>query len=712
MPIVPCIDCEIRGQHVFSAKTDSIQKKTAKSIVYRLRRCLLALLCVAHLGPLAAFDYLEHSLVTDRACHEAQKLLARDIANAPAGIKSRYLALALMCPARWQSAYCENKRKTVRAAFSTGAAKAGTHPITLGDYSALVDHVTEYGHVQNFPGAAERGLTDFTWQWIHPQKASGGIASDIGGELCRDDKTPDWYKVEADISSFFHFWQQEKRAPRIPSAMLDENRRGDVSPGPSDPSALFTIRNPRFLDLQLFNQTHFGTAAYRTWAGMHNTALAIASERCEDVIEPEESAMRRLAEGRASFSGIHWSKKKNPHFRRDACRLLSDVAREHLQRWIESGDERLTTPARHLVAAVLSAKTGSEGAAIADMLPAHLAALVFEGAGAHYLQDALSGGHIRTEHRSRELNTTRRYHDLDSKSGVVTMLGTRHERHDFVAYGDTFLLGSPAMSLLDTDLRRCENATKKSTTGKQLTTDCLLAYQRGIVTAANTASILDWSLGGIMYAEQNSVKRDGHPPLCPTDGGPRALICTFLPLQPITPAATAGNNNGYLAREGLPPTPPPVDFESLRIESALDGAGYGTQIGARIEFLVPFLRRSGDWLYSYDYGFLMTLGDPGRQQLINEFAFTFHYRVATRLLINAGPLSYAGFEGFNSTTNFFFGMGLGGGITILPEGWTKIPLELTLSYRAPWRFVDTNRGFGAQRMEAHWISLSIGLAFL
>ncbi|MFO1470407.1 MAG: hypothetical protein U1F27_05140 [Turneriella sp.] len=109
------------------------------------------MLCVAHLGPLAAFDYLEHSLVTDRACHEAQKLLARDIANAPAGIKSRYLALALMCPARWQSAYCENKRKTVRAAFSTGAAKAGTHPITLGDYSALVDHVTEYGHVQNFP---------------------------------------------------------------------------------------------------------------------------------------------------------------------------------------------------------------------------------------------------------------------------------------------------------------------------------------------------------------------------------------------------------------------------------------------------------------------------------------------------------------------------------------------------------------------------------
>lgn len=462
MPIITGIDNEIRGQPVFAAKSGSIQKKTAISRVYRLRHLLLASLCLAHLGPLAAFDYLEHSLVTDRACYEAQKMLARDLAGAPTEQKSRYLALALMCPTRWQSAYCENKRKTVRAAFSAGAAKNGGHPITLGDYSALVDHVTEYGRVQNLPGAAELGLTDFTWQWMHPQKASGGIASDIGSEQCSDDKTPDWYKVEADISSFFHFWQKEKRAPRIPSAMLDENRRGDVSPGPADPSTLFTIRNPRFLDLQLFNQTHFGTAAYRTWAGMHNTALAIASERCEDVVEPEESAMRRLAEGRANFSGINWSKKKNLHFRRDACRLLSTVAREHLQSWIESGDERLTTPARQLVAAVLSAKNGSEGAAIADMLPAHLAALVFEGAGAHYLQDALSGGHVRTEHRSRELNNTRRYHDLDSKSGVVATLGARHNRHDFVAYGDTFLLGSAAMSLLDTDLQRCENATKKN----------------------------------------------------------------------------------------------------------------------------------------------------------------------------------------------------------------------------------------------------------
>lgn len=664
------------------------------------------------MGELAAFDYLEHSLVTDRACHEAQKLLVRDLSGASADQKSRYLALALMCPTRWQSVYCENKRKTIPGILNTAGAGKKGHPITLGDYSALVDHITEYGQVRNFPGAVERGLTDLTWQWMNVKKTSGDIASDIGGAQCRDDKVPDWYKIEADISSFFGFWKKEKRAPHIPATMLDEHQRGEVTAGPADPSALFTIRNPRFLDLQLFNQTHFGTAAYRTWAGMHNTALAIASQRCEDVIEPEESAMRRLAEGKPQFGDINWSKKKNPHYRRDACRLLTVVAREHLQRWIQTGDERLTQPAHQLVAAMASGKTGGESEVIAQMLPAHLAALVFEGAGAHYLQDALSGGHIRTEHRSRELNTTRRYHDLDSQSGVVATLGARQDRHDFVAFGDTFLLGTSAMSLLDTDMQRCELAAKHAKPGRQLTTDCLLAYQRGMVTAANTASILDWSLGGIMYAEQNTVKRDGKAPLCPTDGGPRALVCAFLPLQPITPAATAGKNNGYLAREGLPPTPPPVDFESLRIESALDGAGYGTQIGARLEFLAPFARRSGDWLYSYDFGFLMTLGDPGRQQLINEFAFTFHYRVATRLLINAGPLTYAGFEGFNARTNFFFGMGLGGGITILPEGWTKIPLELTLSYRAPWRFVDTQRGFDAQRMEAHWIALSIGLAFL
>lgn len=712
MPANSSPDHEIHRRHVLIYEAVGIQIKLLRSIfLYRYRAALLSLLVLPY-ASLPAFDYLEHSLFTDRACHEAQKMLSTRLSTASADQKSRYLALALLCPARWKTVYCENNRKAVQAPFSVAAAEKREHAVTLGDYSALVDHFTEYGRVLHFSGAADPGLTDLTWKWMHPQKAEGGIARDIGGPACRLEEAPDWYRVEADVSSFFAFWHQYKRAPRLHSALLDEHRRGEVAAGPSDPSALYTIRNPRFLDLQLFNQTHFGSSAYRTWAGMHNTALAIASQRCEDILEPEEAVMRRLSAGRAAFARTEWNRKRNKHYRRDACQLLSTVAYEHLQRWLISGDASLTAPAQSLVAAIDPGKQTTEGTVIAALLPSHVAALVFEAAGAHYLQDALSGGHIRTEHRSRELNTTRRYHDIDSKSGVVAVLGARAERHDFIAFGDTYLLGTSPMSLLDSGAGQCDVAHKSARGGRQQTTQCLLAFQRGIVAAANTASLLDWSLGGIMYADQNVMKHDARAPVCPNDGSPRALVCTFLPLQPITPAATAGRNNGYLAREGLPPTPPPVDFESLRIESALDGAGYGTQIGARLEFLTPVLKRGGDWMYSYDFGFLMTLGDPGRQQLIHEFAFTFHYRFATRLLMSAGPLTYAGFEGFSSQTNFFFGTGLGAAITILPEGWTKIPLELTLSYRAPWRLVDTNRGFDSQRVEAHWIALSIGLAFL
>jgi hypothetical protein len=43
-----------------------------------------------------------------------------------------------------------------------------------------------------------------------------------------------------------------------------------------------------------------------------------------------------------------------------------------------------------------------------------------------------------------------------------------------------------------------------------------------------------------------------------------------------------------------------------------------------------------------------------------------------------------------------------------------MPLEVTLSYRMPLRMLDGQNGFRAPngRIEAHWIELSLGLAFM
>lgn len=660
--------------------------------------------------PLHAFDYMEHSFFTDRACHEAQKMLLPTLSTASAEVKSRYLALALVCPVRWQKEYCHRGSKNPKALINP----EGEHSLTLGDYSALVDHITEYGRVLRFAQASDVGMTDILWQSLRDGTTSPpGVAGDIGLEECDTDATPNWQKVEADTADFLMIWKEKGRAAIIPTNFLEEGLRSEIKPGPTDPSVLFTIRNPRFLDLQLFNQNHFSGAAYRTWTGMHYTAVAIASMQCEEVIDVDESTAEDLAETFSRFKKIDWDRDDNPRYQSDQCSLLRAQLRQRLLLWKSYAPAEMVAPVSDILTALEKNLALKEAHRVMESLPSHLAALVFEGAGIHFMQDALSGGHIRTVHERHALGTTRRYHDLDSKNGVIASLVSREGVHTFVAFGDTYLLGEPPKSAYTNFIESCESTNATAKPSPDHVTQCLLAYQRGLLTAANTASLLDWSLGGVMYSPRTARGEAQKAPACPRDGSPRAFICLFLPLQPISsPEQTAVWNAGYLAREGLPPTPPPVDFQSLRIESSLDGAGFGTQIGARLEFLTPFKKQSGNWLYSYDFGFLLTLADAGRQQLVHEFAFTFHYRFATRLLINMGPMTYAGFEGFNTRTNFFFGMGLGAGITILPEGWTKIPLELTLSYRAPWRLVDTNRAFASQRIEGHWISLAVGLAFL
>ncbi|HRP68126.1 MAG TPA: hypothetical protein PLY93_01165 [Turneriella sp.] len=665
-------------------------------------------MCLVGVSPTYAFDYLEHSLFTDRACYAAQRILAENVAAGGVREKSRYLALALVCPQKWQPTYCKSGKKN----FDGQMRFNGKHTATLGDYSALVDHITEYGKIKSLPNAKDRGFVDLLWKSFLPD-AGTGVAGAIAQKGCDIDEDPHWYEIENDVAAFFGVWDAEKRSLKLDTSLLSEDKRAPLSPGPVDPSTLFTIKNPRFLDLQLFNQNHFGKNAYRTWAGMHYPALQVSAAKCEDTVDLDDSVAEDLAEDLPQFQNIDWDSDDNPTYAEDSCRLLREVLRRRLVEWHKRGERSLVEPVLPLLSLLENNPTSPEAHQVLMELPSNVAALALEGGGLHYMQDALSGGHIRTEHTGRSLSVTRRYHDIDSKNGVFVAFATRENQFEFVAYGDTYLLGKTERVKGESHLENCEDIPQGLRPSPARVSRCLLGYQRGMLTAVNAASLVDWNLGGILYRDASVLSKEDSPTGCPEKSSAASFICAYLPLQAFTaPPVVAVHGMGYLGREGLPPTPPPIDFQSLRIESFLDAAGNGTQLGARLEFLTPFTRSAGDWLYSYDFGFLMTLGELKRQQLKHEFAFTFHYRLATRFLINAGPLTYMGFEGFSSQTNFFFGIGLGGGITILPEGWTKIPLELTLSYRAPWRFIDTEHGFRGQRMEAHWVGLSIGLAFL
>ena len=72
------------------------------------------------------------------------------------------------------------------------------------------------------------------------------------------------------------------------------------------------------------------------------------------------------------------------------------------------------------------------------------------------------------------------------------------------------------------------------------------------------------------------------------------------------------------------------------------------------------------------------------------------------------------FKGLVRDVSVLWGLGPNVGMTLLPEGWTKIPLEFTFSYRFPLTLLNSRYGLTTEaiRGEAHWLELSIGLAFM
>ena len=149
----------------------------------------------------------------------------------------------------------------------------------------------------------------------------------------------------------------------------------------------------------------------------------------------------------------------------------------------------------------------------------------------------------------------------------------------------------------------------------------------------------------------------------------------------------------------------------------MDAAGRGTQSGLRLVFLSALGREAG-WMTSYHFGFMQTkrpFNDAfNGDEFLTEFSYMFHWRWAARFLVNAGVYTYGGFQGLGEDVSVLWGLGPNVGMTLLPEGWTKIPLEFTFSYRFPLTLLNSRYGLTTEaiRGEAHWLELSIGLAFM
>jgi hypothetical protein len=657
---------------------------------YRFPALALVLASLAFPRNAGAFDYLEHSYFTDRACLRAQRLLGERLTRGAAtdDDRARYLALGLLCPARWDTPYCgadETKRAT---AAINRLPPGGSNALTFGDFSSLADHVSRFGPVRGLPGPADDqdGLatTVFTYM-AEATETVGGVIGDVADNACESTPVP-WSRVETDVTRFETALASEGKLPDVPVRFFSPLNRGEVTRGPYDPAGVYSFDNPHFLDMVLNDRNHFAGRAYSGWLGFHSTAVDIVGRPCAEVVGFDAGTLEDLAADRPAFEALAWGELPDPELRSKACALLADIVAGRLRLWQGMAEPWLTAP--------VAAQLAAPGPALLEKTAVAVLALVFEGDGLHFLQDSVSAGHLRTADGLRALEDRRYGHDFDNRHGLTAVTPLRDGEHRYVAYGDAYLLGEPGGA-------GCDGAPAAVTRPADVA-DCLVAHQRGLLVATSTASILDWALGGPMFADAATANAE---PL-------QALVASALPMAPThAPGFDRSPGERHLTPVALPVPPPPYTYQTLALSTAVDGAGRGTQFGLDTSFYSALGRDAG-WLTNYRVGIRMD--DAAERQFSGDFAYGFHFRWAARFLLDMEPFVYAGIKGDRPDRMFVAGLGPRLGLTVLPEGWIKLPLELNVSYRLPLRLVTSEYGFFGKSLdlEAHWILFSLGLAYM
>ncbi|MEC9464358.1 MAG: hypothetical protein VX834_01140 [Myxococcota bacterium] len=640
-----------------------------------------------------AFDYLEHSFFGDRACSEAQiQLLDRLNTQSPhdPDLLARYLALGLLCPSEWQEPYCLQEYKGV--ASTLGAIKqpgylSGDHSLTLGDLVALPDHLSQFGAVRGLGRAQEKGLVDEVIRLLRPGYPSpSGVITDVAEDACETDGRVDWQEVERDLDVSL-----DAPLSSIPRSYFSPGSWEPPLRGPYDPAGAYSFDNPHYLDLVLFNHHHFGAGAFESWTGFHATALALADRTCESMLTLDEDELEDLARGEPAYASLRWDKLAPSQRAKSACDLLALRVHQKLQQWRATAHRTLVDP---VVSSMESDARTQQAQMLARRTLRALVALVFESAGLHFLQDGLAAGHIRVDRAAHDLGMARYLHDSDGREGIVAQSITAQGPTSFVLFGDSYLLGRHPKGG-----RPC-HATASMPSPSEVTA-CHIKRQRHLVLTQTAASLVHWALGGPSRSELGCTQISG-----------ASELCRHLPTAPTGLASYSDVTLG-----SLPQPPPPFAFQSLATSLSFDPAGGGSQTGIRLVFLSA-LGQMANWMTSYHFGFLQTSRpydkDYDGDETLTEFSYMFHWRWAARFLVNAGAYTYLGFQGLGHDVSLMWGLGPSVGMTLLPEGWTKIPLDISLTYRMPLTLLNSRYGLSSDaiQVEAHWIELAVGLAFM
>jgi hypothetical protein len=663
----------------------------------------------------SAFEYIEHTYFSDRACLEAQRRLGAhlDETGGDKGDVARYLALALTCPRSWEQPYCRDGDKQLQAGINPLTAPppdSGELAVTLGEFSALVDHLSKFGPIAGLGRIGPMGLTYETWSWLTGEPGdAGGVIGRVAHQGCRHGDYVPWERVEHDISSFMKRVDARGEFEEVPPGLLSPVVREPIPAGPSDPSGTYSFINPHYLDLVLRNHSHFGEHAYSAWLGFHSAAVSVSGRSCEEILAFDAAQLGRLASRVDGFERLDWEAMDEDAQARSGCAMLRTATRQRLVHWAEQADPELVDPVRQTVETLAGADDRAP-VQLDDVVVA-LTSLVMEGAGLHYLQDGLASGHMRTIRSKEQLSEVRYDHDADNREGLVALLQTRSGGYPFVAFGDTYLLG-PVQFSVPVD---CDWSTlAQSEPSKALVSSCLIQHQRGILVATSAASLVDWGLGGTLYdAAPDKVSQQ--PAACERDNPLEAFVCRALPVRPTRVAGEDSASGWVLERmpHGSIPVPPPMfGYESLSFGIGLEATGDATQLGLHLTLLSELDDRA-NWLTSHRMGLRSTYGQANLNQFMLDYAYGFHWRWSARFLVDARGEIFTGLRGLDDDVAFFTGVAPHFSLTILPEGWTKLPVELSLGYRFPMVFYGSDAGFfGEGFVGGHWVLLGLGLAFM
>jgi len=680
-------------------------------------------------SPARAFDYLEHLYLTDSACQEALSRLSAELdlitererrssqradeepqaltrpSRALRSLQERTLALALLCPLPDERPYCAEGQKLALGALTPLAERpeeGGDYSLTLGDLAALPDHIAEFGELPQVPRASKEGLMTQALLWIAQEDGGvDGTLEDVAEDACEGGELVDWSRVKADLRSGFEALTRGEPLPSLRREYLSAHMRAPLRRGPSDPAGLYSFDNPHYLDLVFRNHHHFGEHAYSAWLGFHGVAIDLAALPCEALINPDPDLLEELADDWPSFEGLEWGALELKARRREGCLLLEHIIEARLEAWSAalSPQERARWHER----------LGLRDELITGLV-SPLLSLIFEGSGLHFLQDSLAGGHMRTIRTRGGLQEARYDHDADNRHGVVAAHVSQRAETLFVAYGDSYILGFGPEGE-GHDQGHDQSHDQGHDQGQDpcqdpLTTErgarCALKVQRAVIGNSTLGSLIDWAHGGLLFEDHRGEAPDEQ----------LSLVARSLPTSPPGVASQSQPPRAQLRRSDLPVPPPPFSYQSLSNRLDLDLAGGAPRLTLQLG-LLDTLGSFAHWLTSYRMGLNSSLGSNPNTSWTLEGGYAFHFRWAARFTIDMGVLSYVGWRGFSQEVETYLGVAPTLGFTILPEGWVKMPLEVSVNYQLPLTMYDEAVGFpGRDLIEGHYLGVSLGLAFM